>query len=280
MNSNRPRQGRAPSPSPLPKGGGPPQREPGWLLKLGGLAAAKGIQAWTNTLDSRAVFYDRSVDPVQGVGGPRIYIFWHEYILGPLHHRGHCHLSMLLSQHRDADILARVGYHLGVGCIRGSTYRGGTKAIWEMFERSRQQHLAITPDGPRGPRRQLAPGPIYLASRLGLPLVVMGVGFDRPWRMPTWDRFAVPRPFSRVRGVIGPAMHLPPDLDRAEMEHYRQRVERLLNCLTTEAEAWAAAGSRKAGEVAMAPQIAPPPKPQTTLNGLLPGGVTRTPRAA
>jgi lysophospholipid acyltransferase (LPLAT)-like uncharacterized protein len=234
--------------------------EPGLLLKLGGLAAAKGINAWMSTLDYRAVFYDRSVDPIAGVGSPRIYVFWHEYILFPLYLRGHCHLSMLLSQHRDADILARVGYHLGFDCVRGSTYRGGAKAIREMLERSRQQHLAITPDGPRGPRRQLAQGPIYLASRLRLPLVVMGYGFDRPWRMKSWDRFAVPRPFSRARAVIGPPMHLPPDLDRAEMETCRQRVERLMNCLTSEAEAWAAAGSRKAGEISAIPQFAPPPQ--------------------
>ena len=179
-------------------------------MKLGGLVTAEGIRAWMSTLDYRAVFYDRSVDPVVGVGGPRIYIFWHENILAPLYLRGHCHLAMLLSQHRDADILARVAYHMGFDCVRGSTYRGGARAIWELFERSRRQHLTITPDGPRGPRRQLAQGPIYLASRLQLPLVVMGFGYDRPWRANSWDRFAVPRPFSRARAVIGPPLMLPP----------------------------------------------------------------------
>ena len=163
-------------------------------------------------------------------------------------------------QHRDADILARVAYHMGFDCVRGSTYRGGARAIWAMFERSRQQHLTITPDGPRGPRRQFAQGPVYLASRLQLPLVVMGLGYDRPWRVKSWDRFAVPKPFSRARAVVGPPIHLPADLDRAGLEESRQRVERLLNCLTTEAEAWAAAGTRKAGELVIRPQIAPPPQ--------------------
>ena len=134
---------------------------------------------------------------------------------------------MLLSQHRDADILARVAYHLGFDCVRGSTYRGGARAIWELSERSQRQHLTITPDGPRGPRRQLAQGPIYLASRLQLPLVVMGFGYDRPWRANSWDRFAVPRPFSRARAVIGPPLMLPPDLNRAGLEQCRRRVERL-----------------------------------------------------
>jgi lysophospholipid acyltransferase (LPLAT)-like uncharacterized protein len=227
------------------------------LMKLGGLLASEGIRAWMSTLDYRAVFYDRSVDPVLGAGEPRIYIFWHENILAPLYLRGHCNVAMLLSQHADADILARVAYHLGFDCVRGSTYRGGARAIWELSERSRRQHLAITPDGPRGPRRHLAQGPIYLASRLQLPLVPMGFGYDRPWRTNSWDRFAVPRPFSRARAVIGPPMMLPPALDRSGMERCRERVERLLDALSCEAEAWAAAGKRKAGEICICPHAAP-----------------------
>jgi len=228
-------------------------------MKLGGLLAAKGIQAWMQTLDARAVFYDQTVDPVLGVDGPRIYVFWHEYILLPLALRGHCHLSMLLSQHGDADVLARIAHHVGFNCVRGSTYRGGAKALWELEERSRTQHLTITPDGPRGPRRQLAQGPIYLASRLQIPLVVMGFGYDRPWRTGSWDRFAVPRLFSRARAIVGPPIMIPPHLDRDELETCRLRAERLLNCLTAEAEAWAAAGTRKAGETVIQRQFAPPP---------------------
>jgi lysophospholipid acyltransferase (LPLAT)-like uncharacterized protein len=234
-------------------------RLPRFLTGLGGLVVSEAISKWMSTLDYRCVFYDQSVDPIHGVNGPRIYIFWHENILIPLYLRGHCHLAMLLSQHGDAEILARVAYHMGFDCVRGSTYRGGARAIWELFERSRRQHLTITPDGPRGPRRQLAQGPIYLASRLQLPLVVMGFGYDRPWRANSWDKFAIPRPFSRARAIIGPPLKLPRDLDRAGLEHCRQRVERLLTELTCEAEAWAAADSRKAGEVVIRPHSAPPP---------------------
>lgn len=228
-------------------------------MKLGGLLAAKGIAAWMQTLDARAVFYDRTVDPVLGMEGPRIYIFWHEYILLPLALRGNCHLSMLLSQHGDADVLARIAGHFGFDCVRGSTYRGGARALWELEERSRTHHLTITPDGPRGPRRHLAQGPIYLASRLQIPIVPMGFGYDRPWRTNSWDRFAVPRMFSRARAVVGPAVNIPPNLDRAGLEACRHRMARFLNCLTAEAEAWAAAGSRKAGEIVVRSHSAPPP---------------------
>jgi hypothetical protein len=86
---------------------------------------------------------------------------------------------------------------------------------------------------------------------------VMGFGYDRPWRTNSWDRFAMPRPFSRGRAILGPPLMLPRDLDRDGLETARLRVERLLNDLTCEAEAWAAAGTRKAGEVMLRPGHAP-----------------------
>ncbi len=223
------------------------------MTKLGGLIMAESIRAWMSTLDYRAVFYDQSIDPICSGNQKRIYIFWHENILLPLYMRGHCNLAMLLSQHPDADILSHIAYHMGFDCVRGSTYHGGAKALLELKDRSRNQHLTITPDGPRGPRRQLAQGPIYLASRLQLPLVVMGFGFDRPWRANSWDRFAVPRLFSRARGILSPPLMLPTDLDRQGIETCRIRVERLLNDLTCEAEAWAEAGTKKSGELVVQP---------------------------
>jgi lysophospholipid acyltransferase (LPLAT)-like uncharacterized protein len=232
-------------------------RVPGFVMDLGGHLTAVGVGAYMRSLDYRAAFYDRSIDPALGFDCPRIYVFWHENILIPLYLRGHCNLAMLLSQHGDADILARVARNFGFDCVRGSTYKGAARAIWELTERSKRQHLTITPDGPRGPRRQMALGPIYLASRLQMPLVVMGFGYDRPWRINSWDRFALPRPFSRARAILGPPMMLPPALDRDGLEHCRLRAERLLNCLTVEAEAWAAAGTSKAGEITIAPQRAP-----------------------
>jgi len=95
----------------------------------------------------------------------------------------------------------------------------------------------------------LAQGPIYLSSKLGLPLVAMGFGYNQPWRLGSWDRFAIPKPFSHARAVVSPAMVIPPDLDREGVEHYRLKVERLLNRLTSEAEAWAEAGTPKIDEV-------------------------------
>jgi hypothetical protein len=220
------------------------------LLGAAGLFGATVIRTWMSTLDYRVAYYDPSIDPVKSsYRGQKIYIFWHEHILFPLYLRGHCNLAMLLSRHRDAEILSRIAHHLGFQCVRGSTYRGAAAAIRELTEKSQHMNLTITPDGPRGPRRVLAQGPVYLASKLGLPLVAMGFGYHKPWRMPTWDRFALPRPFSRARAVVSPELHIPRELDRAGMEHYRVHVERLLNRLTLEAEAWAESGTHKTCEL-------------------------------
>jgi lysophospholipid acyltransferase (LPLAT)-like uncharacterized protein len=211
-----------------------------FINKVAGLAVSTLVRGWMGTLDYRVAYYDPAVDPVhESCTRRKIYVFWHEYILIPLHMRGHCQLAMLLSQHGDADLLSRGALHLGFDTVRGSTSRGGAAAIRQLMDKGRLLHLTITPDGPRGPRRKLAQGPIYLASRLGLPLVLMGFGADRPWRLGTWDRFAIPRPYSKVRSVISPEIHLPPDLDREGIEHYRVEAERLLNWLTRGAEEWA-----------------------------------------
>lgn len=220
-----------------------------WLNNLGGLLASAAVRHWMGTLDYKVAYYDRAVDPYfDFCRGQKIYIFWHEYILFPLYLRGHCNLAMLLSRHRDAEVLSRVAYHLGFEFVRGSTNRGGVAALRELLRRSGRMHLTITPDGPRGPRRKLAPGAVFLASKLGLPLVAMGYGYDRPWRFNSWDRFALPRPYSRARAVPSPEIFVPPDLDRDGLEHYRLRIEELLNRLTAEAEAWAASGKRVVGQ--------------------------------
>jgi hypothetical protein len=93
-----------------------------------------------------------------------------------------------------------------------------------------------------------------LASSLGIPLVAMGLGYDRPWRLGTWDRFAVPRPGSRARAVVSRAIQIPPQLDREQLEQHRAGVERLLNHLSDDAQQWATTGGRRPGDQVVRPQ--------------------------
>ncbi len=214
-----------------------------WMRRLGGLALAALTESWMCSLDFRAVFYDPTVDPADAAfEGPGIYLFWHEYIPFLFYLRGHCRIAMLLSRHRDADWLAHAARFRGFQTVRGSTQRGGVMAVLECLRQGPSINLAITPDGPRGPRRRMAAGSVFLASRLRLPLIPIGLGYERPWRLPTWDRFAVPRPASRARCVVGPRIHVPPGADRAQLEAYRSYVEQILSLLTAHAEHWANSG--------------------------------------
>jgi len=220
--------------------------------RIKGIAVASCVRGMMGTLEAQMAFYDPEVDPFHSeFRGPVLFVFWHEYIPTPFYYRGHCNIAILISQHRDAEWLSAAAAYMGFDTVRGSTRRGGTAALLELARKSETMNLAITPDGPRGPRRVLAPGAIYLSSKLQIPIVAVGIGYDRPWRVSTWDRFAVPRPFSRLRGLMGPKIRIPADLTRNQVERYRRQVEQILSRLTLECEYWAESGTRKTEQQAI-----------------------------
>ncbi|HKK93300.1 MAG TPA: lysophospholipid acyltransferase family protein, partial [Longimicrobiales bacterium] len=130
----------------------------------------------------------------------------------------------------------RVLQRLGYGTARGSSTRGGVRALRELLRAGRSGRvLAVTPDGPQGPREVMKTGPLVLAGRSGVPIIPIGVGMSRAWRLSSWDRFSIPRPFSRVHIRYGDPVHVPPDLDEAGMEALRERVQAAMDELTASA---------------------------------------------
>lgn len=229
-----------------------------WIARTGGMALVTMLKSVMSTLDIRAMYFQAENDPANPYCPRRgIYIFWHEYITIPFALRGYCDISMLLSRHRDAEWLAHAASLMGFGTVRGSSSWGSIAALKELIKISRRQHLAITPDGPQGPRRELAQGPIYLASKLQMPLIPMGFGMDRPVRLGTWDKFALPRPFSRARMIMGEAIYVPRKMDRDQAEAYRLQVQRMLTQLTVTAENWAESHLPGENEVAFFPTATP-----------------------
>jgi lysophospholipid acyltransferase (LPLAT)-like uncharacterized protein len=181
---------------------------------------------------------------------PYIYAFWHEAILFGVAFKihgtrsgskgaGRNRFCVLTSQSADGELSTRACGHLGLQVVRGSSTRGGSDALLTLLSRGRGRHLAVTPDGPRGPRRRVKLGLIFLASRTGLPIVPFGVGFSRAWRARSWDHFAAPWPWSTAYGVLAPAIRVPANLNRNGLEHYRQLVEDQLAQATAAAERWA-----------------------------------------
>ncbi len=219
--------------------------------KLIGQGLALALPRLLNLLNIRIAHYDRSVDPARSEYNQHvIFTFWHEYIGVVLPRWGHTPLSVLCSHHRDGELVHQTAAALGMHIVRGSSNRGGSSAIRQLKKNSQFSSIVITPDGPRGPRREMAMGPIYLASLLKIPLVPVGVGMDRPYRLNTWDRFAIPRPLSRVRMIFGPKVMIAARTDRDDLEFKRLAVQDLMNDLTDQAETWASSKKKLLGEQA------------------------------
>jgi hypothetical protein len=133
---------------------------------------------------------------------PFIFAFWHGTML-PLVwlHRGEG-VPVVISEHRDGEIIARVVERFGFKTIRGSTTRGAARALLGIVrELESGSEIAVTPDGPRGPARKFASGALVAAQRVGVPIVGIGVTASRAWRLKSWDSFMIPKPFSRVHVV-------------------------------------------------------------------------------
>lgn len=200
-------------------------------------------------LNLRICHYDRSVDPARPEYNEHVILCsWHEYIVLVLPRWGHTPMTVLCSQHRDGEWVNQTAESLGLNIVRGSSSRGGSAAIRQMKKYSQFSSLAITPDGPRGPRREMALGPVYLASLLGMPLVPLGVGISNPRRLNTWDKFAIPRLTSRVRMIFGPKIYIPRKSKRDKLESCRHGFQDLLNDLTNEAQSWADSKQKMVGE--------------------------------
>jgi lysophospholipid acyltransferase (LPLAT)-like uncharacterized protein len=208
------------------------------LMRIAASLLAGIIWLWMRTMRIRMVSADGLRHPVDPSVQRYFYAFWHEALLAPL--ATPTRVRVLISTHADGELIARICLRLGVGVIRGSTARSGSSALLEMIRGDDDAHLAITPDGPRGPRRELKPGLVMVASQAGLPIVPIGIGFTRAWRAGSWDRFALPLPFSTLVGVIGAAIEVPRSIDRREMEQYTALVQQEMLRLTDLAEEWAA----------------------------------------
>lgn len=170
---------------------------------------------------------------------PAVYVFWHEFILALLPYWGWSDLTLLISQHRDAEWLSQIANRLGYKMIRGSSTRGGAAALKRIQANEAKSSLVFTPDGPKGPRRVMAPGALYTASKLNLPIIPVGVGLWGAKRLKTWDRLAIPYPLGRVRVIFGERMWIPNIEDRDHLAREVERISKSLNELTSLAQAWA-----------------------------------------
>lgn len=190
--------------SDVPAAGGP-QRTPlhlDWRTRaaivLGGLVLR--LLGWT----WRVRVYGREWLEARRPGEQRVvYTLWHGQML-PLLWAHNVRTGVIISEHKDGEIIARIVALFGNFGVRGSSSRGGTRALLESVKVVRQgTDMAFTPDGPRGPRHSFAPGALLLAHRAEVPVVTITGHVDRKWQLRSWDGFEIPKPFARVTVLYG-----------------------------------------------------------------------------
>ncbi|MEO8880749.1 MAG: lysophospholipid acyltransferase family protein [Gemmatimonadaceae bacterium] len=130
---------------------------------------------------------------------PVIFCLWHCELLCHMWNFRDLDIVVLISEHGDGEIAARAAVSMGYRTIRGSSRRGAERALLSLArEVEGGAHVAVTPDGPRGPAESFAPGALIAAQRSGAPIVLLRAVVDRAWRLKSWDRFIIPKPFARV----------------------------------------------------------------------------------
>ncbi|QDT36096.1 lysophospholipid acyltransferase family protein [Stratiformator vulcanicus] len=174
----------------------------------------------------------------EDTGGRYLVSFWHDQIVPYVFIRKPRYIAGLVSRHRDGEYLADGMKAVGIRPIRGSSKNGGASAIQQMIRDAEGYHIAITPDGPRGPRRQMKQGIVYLASRMKRPIVPTFTVCEKAWTIKgNWTDLVIPKPFSRVHMIGRPFFHVPPDLKRDELEPWIQKLQAEMDLLEQQGQA-------------------------------------------
>lgn len=165
-----------------------------------------------------------------------IYAFWHgRLFLCSAFKPPQRNMHVLISGHRDGVLISKVIAHFDIATVEGSSSKGSLGALRELLRIAKAgDSIVITPDGPRGPREESAPGAAYLAKATSLPVIPVAWSAARHKRLKSWDRFMIPYPFSRASQVVGAPMMLGKELSDEEAS---SMVTQALRQVTARADA-------------------------------------------
>jgi len=146
-------------------------------------------------------------------------------------------MKVITSKSADGEILARIFHSFQIGTVRGSSSRGGIRALVDMARHNKAGgDSAIAVDGPRGPRHEVKPGIILLAKLTGCSIIPSAASLSRYWQINSWDRYRIPKPWSRALVVFGDPMAVPPDADDELIEAKRVELQDQLMTLQEQAD--------------------------------------------
>tara|TARA_B100000965_G_scaffold244452_1_gene205150 strand:+ start:629 stop:1306 length:678 start_codon:yes stop_codon:yes gene_type:complete len=220
------------------------------LKYIAGLPISKFIISILGALYIHLVFFTsnvklknrRNIDGALKKNKSFIYSFWHDQLLMcPLTWDSNSEIKVLISKHRDGDIITKVISILGFGSIRGSTNKpeknknkGSLRALRQIIKSLNNNiSIGISPDGPKGPRHRVSDGIIHIARLSEKEIIPVGIGFKKKWILNTWDRFIIPKIFNEICFVWGKPMKV--SKNSRQSLKLKKELETLMNKLTTEA---------------------------------------------
>jgi lysophospholipid acyltransferase (LPLAT)-like uncharacterized protein len=178
-------------------------------------------------------------ESIRSSGKQPIYTFWHDRIFLSTYFWRKRGIVVMTSKSFDGEYIARFIRRFGYGAIRGSSSRGGSRALVEMIKAMRAGlPMAFTVDGPRGPRYVAKPGPVVLAKKTGNPVMPFVVETKRYWTNRSWDKMQIPRPFTRGLIIIGEAIYVDADAPDGEIDVTVQKLQSSLDGLVEEGRRW------------------------------------------
>jgi lysophospholipid acyltransferase (LPLAT)-like uncharacterized protein len=192
---------------------------------------------WARTLRLRVEDANGIVDFVRN--RPVIFAIWHNRLLMLPRVFDPCFPTRqsygLISASGDGDLIALFIERSGYGTIRGSSSRKGVIALRQLVETlAAGGNVLVTPDGPRGPVYQASQGIVFLAQKSGAPVIPIHMEYSSSWRLKSWDRFVVPRPFATLRAIFGAPIQVPPIEDADQFEAQRLRLQNAMMSLVEE----------------------------------------------
>ena len=178
-------------------------------------------------------------------GGLPIYCFWHDRIFLTTYWWRNRRSVVMTSRSFDGEYIARFIQRFGYGAIRGSSTRGAVGAVVEMVRLMRAGcTTAFTIDGPKGPAYVAKMGSVLLAKKSGHPIVPVTMALARYWKVPSWDSFQIPKPFTKARVYVAPPIYVSPDADENELNAKRDELQAVLDDLNRQTDEWRKTGGR------------------------------------
>lgn len=205
------------------------------------------FRTWYSTLQVHHDVADPAQDPRVNSSGV-IISSWH----GDLFINGNgfndCGIRVMISNSTEGEFATRIVQHLGYGVVRGSSKRGGARAMFEMVDLAQQHNVAFAVDGPKGPREVVKDGAVFLAAQTGLPIVALGVAYSWAKRFNSWDHMAMAYPGSRNVVCLWSGMPVPKGVSDVELSDYNRQLQEWMSLARARAQSlldeWVRTGSR------------------------------------